>query len=65
MRRIKGSDVLKYRQKHGYSQTLFWETFGVTQSGGSRYEGGRAIPEPVQILLRHEMYGEEIPTVSA
>ena len=29
----------------------FWKRVGVTQSGGSRYESGRNIPRPVQLLL--------------
>lgn len=33
------------------TQSEFWHPLGVTQSAGSRYESGRAIPKPVQILL--------------
>ena len=33
-------------------KTKFWSRVGVTQSGGSRYESGRNIPRPVQMLLR-------------
>ena len=33
------------------NQTGFWSRVGVTQSGGSRYESGRNIPKPVQLLL--------------
>lgn len=39
------------RHRLGLNQSMFWTPFGVTQSGGSRYESGRNIPEPVQILL--------------
>ena len=39
------------RRKLGLNQQEFWSKIGVTQSGGSRYESGRNIPRPVQILL--------------
>ena len=44
-------DPVAARQKLGINQTKFWSRVGVTQSGGSRYESGRNIPRPVQILL--------------
>lgn len=44
-------EIRAFRKKTGLRQELFWERVGVTQSGGSRYESGRNIPEPVQILL--------------
>lgn len=34
------------------NQSEFWSKIGVTQSGGSRYENGRAMPKPVRILLQ-------------
>jgi len=40
------------RRKLGLNQPDFWTRIGVTQSGGSRYEGGREMPKPVQELLR-------------
>lgn len=40
-----------YRKKQGLNQNDFWKKFGVTQSGGSRYEAGRNIPSPVKLLL--------------
>jgi transcriptional regulator with XRE-family HTH domain len=45
-------DVRLLREFSGLNQTEFWESVGVTQSGGSRYEGGRRLPKPVQQLLR-------------
>lgn len=39
------------RVKRKQNQSEFWKTIGVTQSGGSRYESGRAIPEPTKRLL--------------
>lgn len=40
------------RRKLGLNQQEFWSRLGVTQSGGSRYESGRAMPKPVRELLR-------------
>ena len=51
-----GEDLQLYRRKHGMNQGEFWGKVGVTQSGGSRYESGRNVPKPVQILL-HITYG--------
>lgn len=39
------------RKKEGVNQKDFWKRYGVTQSGGSRYESGRNIPKPLAILL--------------
>ena len=44
-------EVRDWRHKHQMNQAAFWARVGVTQSGGSRYETGRNIPKPVQILL--------------
>ena len=38
------------RIKLGLNQTEFWSRLGITQSGASRYESGRSIPRPVQVL---------------
>ena len=40
------------RRRLGMNQEEFWTMIGVTQSGGSRYESGRAMPKPVRQLLR-------------
>lgn len=53
-----GEDVLAARKKLMLNQAAFWGPIGVTQSGGSRYESGRNIPKPVQLLL-HLAYGTE------
>lgn len=46
-------EIIKdYRRKHQLNQTEFWSRVGVTQSGGSRYESGRKVPKPVQLLLQ-------------
>jgi len=46
-----GAEAMAVRHKKNMNQTEFWSAVGVTQSGGSRYESGRNIPRPVQILL--------------
>lgn len=45
------NDIVSYRSALGENQTTFWQRFGVTQSGGSRYESGRTIPKPVRLLI--------------
>ena len=47
-----GAAVHAVRAKRGENQIEFWGRIGVTQSGGSRYESGRSIPKPVQLLLQ-------------
>jgi hypothetical protein len=46
------SDLKKYRIGKRESQEKFWGRFGVTQSSGSRFETGLAIPAPVALLLK-------------
>jgi transcriptional regulator with XRE-family HTH domain len=43
---------LAWRQDDGLTQGIFWKRYGVTQSGGSRYESGRASPMPLCLLMR-------------
>ncbi len=43
---------LEARKQHGGNQQYFWSKFGVTQSGGSRYESGRKIPIPTALLMQ-------------
>ncbi len=33
------------------TQAQFWRQYGVTQSGGSRYEGGREMDTPLRTLM--------------
>lgn len=49
---ITGEDALAMRQKAGLNQSRFWSVVGIGQSASSRYESGRNIPRPVQMLLR-------------
>ena len=41
----------RLRKQAKLSQEEFWGRIGITQSGGSRYEAGRTVPEPVRLLL--------------
>ena len=45
------SNLADYRRNLGLNQQAFWSGIGVTQSGGSRYESGRSLPQPVALLL--------------
>jgi DNA-binding transcriptional regulator YiaG len=45
------SDIATARKKANLNQKDFWARYGVTQSGGSRYESGRNVPKPLAILL--------------
>ncbi len=54
MARLKSFNPAKIqetRKKSGMNQNAFWTRFGVTQSGGSRYESGRDIPTPTSMLI--------------
>ena len=46
------TSMKELRLQLGMNQAEFWTQFGVTQSGGSRYESGRKIPKPVVGLIR-------------
>lgn len=49
---VTGEAAFAMRQKAGTNQSVFWSRVGIGQSAGSRYESGRNIPSPVQMLLR-------------
>lgn len=53
-----GKEAKLLRSKLGMNQSEFWSRISVTQSGGSRYESGRDLPNPVQVLL-HLAYAPE------
>lgn len=53
-----GKEAKLLRSKLGMNQSEFWSRISVTQSGGSRYESGRDLPKPVQVLL-HLAYAPE------
>lgn len=48
------------RKRLKLNQSDFWSRIGVTQSGGSRYESGRALPKPVRELVRL-VYLRDVP----
>jgi DNA-binding transcriptional regulator YiaG len=50
-KKLDFSDIAMTRKKVNLNQLDFWKRYGVTQSGGSRYESGRNIPKPLKILL--------------
>ena len=51
-------DLRQFRISKRESQEKFWGRFGVTQSSGSRFETGLAIPAPVAILLKLYVNGK-------
>lgn len=51
-------DLRQFRISRRESQEKFWGRFGVTQSSGSRFETGLAIPAPVAILLKLYVNGK-------
>lgn len=56
--RLAPHELRRLRISKRESQEKFWGRFGVTQSSGSRFETGLAIPAPVAILLRMYMHGK-------
>ena len=50
-----GGEARALRQKLGLNQSEFWAPFQTTQSGGSRYESSRDIPNPFQVLAEHRL----------
>jgi predicted transcriptional regulator len=48
----KEINLRKLRRGLGLNQHAFWSAVGVTQSGGSRYETGRSMSNPVRELVR-------------
>lgn len=45
------ANLVDVRRARGENQQQFWSRFGVTQSGGSRYESGRTVPAPTGLLV--------------
>lgn len=58
-----GEAALKLRKKLELNQSEFWNRIKVTQSGGSRYESGRNLPQPVRLLL-HLAYSPELQALA-
>lgn len=55
--KVSIENVRALRESLGINQASFWSKFGVTQSGGSRYENGRNIPKPIKVLLQANIDG--------
>ena len=48
----KDIDLAALRAASGLNQADFWRKFGVSQSGGSRYERKGWVPMPLRIVIR-------------
>lgn len=57
-KKLDFSNIANARSNEGLNQKNFWARYGVTQSGGSRYESGRNIPKPLAILLHLHRSGK-------
>lgn len=51
-------DIVAERKAAKLNQSEYWTRFGVTQSGGSRYESGRGMPKPLTLLIRLHRAGK-------
>lgn len=51
LKSFSSAKIIDVRKAEGLNQNAFWSHFGVTQSGGSRYESGRSIPKPTAMLI--------------
>lgn len=51
------ADPKAYRKQKGQTQQDFWAFFGVTQSGGSRYESGRSMDLPLRTIIALDVAG--------
>lgn len=52
------SDLKGHRKTVGQNQQTFWPGYGVTQSGGSRYEAGRGMDKPLKALMALHISGK-------
>lgn len=48
---FKMDSLRAMRKLTGLNQQEYWTRYGVTQSGGSRYESGRNVPKPAAMLI--------------
>ena len=60
VKEYSSQDLIQLRKKLDLNQSEFWQAINVTQSGGSRYESGRKVPDQVLILV--ELVHESEPT---
>lgn len=54
----QGDELAQIRKKESLNQLEFWQRFGITQSGGSRYESGRSVPNPAKLLMQLYLDGK-------
>lgn len=52
-----GDELRALRLRRGEDQGRFWSRLGMTQSAGSRYEGGRQLNPPLALLIELWMSG--------
>lgn len=52
------ADLKAHRESRNLNQQTFWPSYGVTQSGGSRYEAGRGIDKPLTALMALHIAGK-------
>ena len=57
-KKLNVSKISADRKKQGINQKDFWKQYGVTQSGGSRYESGRNVSKPLAVLMRLHRSGK-------
>lgn len=55
---FESSKLVGLRSRFGGTQHEFWGRVFVTQSGGCRYEAGREIPQPTQLMIQF-VYGTD------
>lgn len=56
-KKVDIANIAQIRQKTGLNQGDFWKRYGVTQSGGSRYESGRRLSRPLALLVKLHLSG--------
>ena len=49
--KFTADQVKAMRLKSGLTQYDWWSPFGVSQSGGSRYESGRGMAKSIHLLI--------------
>ncbi len=57
-RKTEKPEFASERKALNLNQRDFWVRYGVTQSGGSRYEAGRSVPRSLAILMRLHKAGK-------
>ena len=62
LKTFTGEEIRAYRKELRLTQTNFWVPLGITQSAGSRFESGRELSGPIQILLNLALGTEDTAT---